>query len=232
MKKQLDEFYQIDSKVMPIAGVRQQDFQENQTELIIKRLKDKFGFEKKNELILFSLGHFLAHRRCEDIIQALNLLIKQGFTNFKYIISGSKDFDPAYFSYIKNLIQELKLNSYIILDQGFKTNQEIIGYYQYCDIFLFVSVEQTWGLAPFEALMLEKPIIISQGVGCSEVFTNKQNALIVKEKSPPEIAGSINLLRNEELYYSLAKQGNNFVKENFTYDKISSELEEFLKSFT
>ncbi|MBU4351203.1 glycosyltransferase family 4 protein [Candidatus Parcubacteria bacterium] len=230
MKRDLDKFYKIESETMPLAGVNSAVYEKDQKELIVRKLKDEFGFEKANETILFSLGHFLPHRRYEDILLAMDLLIKNGFKNFKFIISGSQDFDPAYFSHLKDLIYKLNLESYVILDESFKTAKEVIGYYQYCDIFLFVSTEQTWGLAPFEALISGKPIVISKGVGCSEVFKDKENAIIVDEKSPEQIASAIKLLKDRNLYFSLTNQGRIFVRENFTYDKIACELERLFKN--
>ena len=87
-----------------------------------------------------------------------------------------------YFENIASLVKKLNLSDNVFLDAEFKSNDEILGYYQYSDIFLFVSVEQTWGLAPFEAMLCQKPVIISKGVGCSEVLTDKSDALIVDER--------------------------------------------------
>ena len=229
MKNQLDKFYGINCLVLPIAGVRLEDFEKDQSEIIRQRLKQKFNFEKEKQLILFSLGHFLPHRRYEDTLLALEMLTKQGFKDFKFIISGSQDFDPRYFSYIKNLVSKLKLGPYVILDESFKTNDQVIGYYQYSDVFIFVSVEQTWGVAPFEAALAGKPVIISKGVGSAEVFTNKENAIIVDEKSPEQIASAIKLLVDKSFCQSLAENGKAFVEKNFNYDKIVQNFENYAK---
>ena len=44
--------------------------------------------------------------------------------------------------------------------------------YRICDIFVFPNTNQTWGLAPLEAMVFKKPVIVSTGSGVSEVFNH------------------------------------------------------------
>lgn len=225
MKKQLDEFYDIDTTVFPLAGIRIDDFKKDCKKIAEQRLISKFSFKKGSYILLLSSGHFLQHRRYEDVLIALSIVIKKN-DKVRYLISGSKAFDPNYYHMLKALISELKITEYVILDDEFRSNDEVIGYYQICDMFLFVSTEQTWGLAPFEAMICKKPIIISQGVGSHEVLKNNIHALIVPEKSPEDIAKSIQLLlRDTKLYDNLKNNGYSFVRKNFSYSKIAKDLE-------
>lgn len=227
MKKQLDTFYQINCLVLPTAGIRKDDINFNNIPVAEKRLKEKFGFKKQNETILFSNGHFLPHRRYEDVLQAISILRKRKHP-IKYILSGSSRFDPVYFERLKLLAKELSINDLVLFDDSFKSNREIIGYYQYCDIFLFISVEQTWGLAPFEAMAYRKPVIISSGVGCSEVLENNKTAIVVDQRSPEQVASGIDkLIRDQGLARSLGQNSYNFVIANFTYKSIAKKLVDF-----
>lgn len=230
MKQQLDSFYGIKTAILPTAGVRVQESKKKYTSLIEHRLQVLFSFKKKDEIILFSNGHLLPHRRYEDVLYALQPLIDHGY-HFKYIISGSNKFDPNYYAYLQALIERLQLKNYTILDTDFKSNDEILGYYQYCDIFLFVSVEQTWGLAPFEAMLCKKPVIISKGVGCSEVLTDRKDALIVDERSPKQITKSIELLiKNKSLYKTISENGYKRTLADFTYQNIATKLVGMMRS--
>lgn len=229
MKKQLDSFYGINCTVFHLAGVRIDDMKRSHIHLIKKHLQKKFSYKKKDERILYSHGHFLPHRRYEDSIYALQKLIRKN-QEMKLIISGSDKFDPSYFQMIKNLIKTLSLEEYVILDTEFKTNEEVIGYYQLCDIFLFVSVEQTWGLAPFEAMACRKPVIISRGVGCHEALKDNSHALIVDEKSPSQIARGIEqLLTNKKLYNTISVGGYALTTSQFTYSVIAYDLVQYFK---
>jgi glycosyltransferase involved in cell wall biosynthesis len=224
MKKQLDEFYGIHTIVFPLAGIRVEDFSKDRKSVAEKRLLHKLSFKKNGHTLLLSSGHFLPHRRYEDAIIAVSNIIKRN-QNVRLLISGSKAFDPSYYMMLEKLIKKLKLKRYIYLDDDFRTNDEVIGYYQLCDIFVFVSTEQTWGLAPFEAMVCKKPVIISRGVGSHQVLTNNVHALIVPEKSPENIAQSIEeLLNNKKLYNNLKNEGYEFAITNFSYEKIAKSL--------
>lgn len=230
MKKQLDTFYSINSLVFPLAGIRIDDFKKNCVKKAEIRLKRKFAFEKSNYTLLLSSGHFLPHRRYEDAILAVSKVVKNN-NKIRYLISGSKAFDPKYYQKLKDLVSALKLEDYVLFDDEFRTNEEVIGYYQLCDVFLFVSTEQTWGLAPFEAMACKKPVIMSKGVGSHTVLTNNQNALIVPEKSPERIAQSIeNLLRDKKLYEKIRNNGYEIAYSAFSYKKIAKDLEELFVS--
>ncbi len=182
-------------------------------------MKNKFNFSRgKKDVILFTNAHFQPHRRFEDILWALNDLRRQGENKLKLIISGSNKFNPIYFQSIEKLVKKLSLGNSVFIDPEFKSNNELTGYYQYCDIFLFVSVEQTWGLAPFEAMIQKKPVIISKGVGCAEVLDHGTNALIVGEKSPKDIAGELQkLIKNPKIRKQIAEAGAKFTMNNFSY---------------
>lgn len=230
MKKQLDSFYNVNSTVFPLAGIRRHDVEKSYVRLIEKRLQEKFSFIKKNEIILYSHGHFLPHRRYEDSLLALKHLVEKD-RNIKFIISGSDKFDPSYFQLIKNLIESLSLENYVILDTEFKTNEEVIGYYQFSDIFLFVSVEQTWGLAPFEAMAAKKPVIISRGVGCHEVLKDNIHALIVDEKSPSHIINKVKkLLTDKKLYTFISNEGYKLATSQFSYSVIANNLVQYFNN--
>ena len=229
MKKMLDRFYIISCAVLPTAGVRIGDYKKDKTPLIKKRLKEKFGFVKTKEIILYGNGHILPHRRYEDVLDAVVLLKKE--FSIKYIISGSDKFDPSYYQFLQDKVKLLGLDKEVTFDTEFKTNDEIIGYYQYIDIFIFVSTEQTWGLAPFEAMAAKKPVILSQGVGASEVLTSQENAYIVKEKSPKEIAKTIkDILMNKKKAKKIAENGYKKVKE-FSYAEIARKVEKLISSY-
>jgi glycosyltransferase involved in cell wall biosynthesis len=228
MKKRLDQFYVIKTIIMPLAGVRSEENKKDYTGLIQSRLKDKFNLNK-NKILLLSIGHFLPHRRYEDIILAVKSLLKRGIT-VNMIISGSKSFDEQYYLKIKNLILKNELENTIFIDTDFKTNDEIIGYYQFCDIFLFVRIGQNWGIAPLEAMYNKKPVIVTRGVEVSEVMLNKKNALIINDRSPQEILRAIIMLEaNKELASIIAINGYELVKQNLTYDRIAHKLITFFK---
>lgn len=230
IKNMMDNFYRINSQILPVAGVRIPEKYRDYRSLVIQRLL-KLNFKKNSEIIMLSMGHFMPHRRYEDLIEAMRI-ITQTNKNVRLIISGSKNFDPLYFESIKKLIKLGKLDTYITLDPVFKTNNEVIGYYQYCDIFLDAAVEQTWGISPLEAMLAKKPVILSDGVGCTSFLTNDIHACIVHQRNPFEIASKLEKIISNKVYWkTLANQGYNNVVKNYSYEKIARILTNEFRSF-
>lgn len=232
MKKQLDIFYSVNTKVIPTAGIRVINTKINYKQHARRRLPEYIKEKLNTHVVIYANGHFLPHRRYEDVLEAIYMLHEYG-EKIVYIITGSSEFDPTYFNFLQEKIFELHLEDFVFLDDGYKTNEEIYGFYQLCTIFCFVSVEQTWGLAPFEAMQFGKPVIISDGVGCSEVLKDRENTLIVKSKDSKSIYRAIlYITRNKHITEKLGKNGQRFVANNFTYEAIASKLIKYFKLFT
>ena len=223
MKKQLDTFYTLQTIVLPLAGVRHIKNKNYKPKALNRIPTDKQKI-MKTSFIIFCHGHFLKHRRYEDTVDAVASLIKKRKSIF-LIISGSSEFDPEYAAFIQKKCEKLKITRHVYIDNTYKTNEEVYGYYQLSDIFVFVSQEQTWGLAPFEAMQFRKPVIISNGVGSSEVLEDKKTAIIVKEKSPKQIAEAImQAISDKKFSKKIAESGYTFTIHNFTYEKIAKQI--------
>ena len=76
----------------------------------------------------------------------------------------------------------------------------------------------------------KKPVIISKGVGASEVLVFPRT-IIVEEKSPEQITDAVmHLLGDKRYYEKVAQVGFKFVSNNFDYKQIADELVSKLKT--
>ena len=86
-------------------------------------------------------------------------------------------------------------------------------------------------MAVFEAMLSGCVAIVSNGCGAHEVLTNKQNAIIVKEKSSNEIAIAIkHLITNKKEMEKIGENGQSFVKDNLSWDKYTDEMLKIFRS--
>ncbi len=129
---------------------------------------------KRNSIILYFHGIIVPHRHLEDVIESLKIVEERINKKIIFLISGYPR-DKKYFKYLKNLSKKIKSKVYFI---GSISDKKLINNYINCDIFLWPSVNQTWGLAPLEAMFFNKPVIVSYGSGVSEVLNNKISELI------------------------------------------------------
>ncbi len=126
---------------------------------------------------------------------------------------------------VKQLTIDLDLREHVIFLDALRSDAEIAFMYNYCDIFVFPCDHQSWGLAPLEAMLFAKPVIVSSGSGVSEVLEGV--ASIVPSRNPRILAASIlNMIRDEPLTRRFAERGRKLVTDCFTYNSTGRQLEE------
>ncbi|MCS7143301.1 MAG: glycosyltransferase family 4 protein [Aigarchaeota archaeon] len=171
---------------------------------------------------LFFHAILIPRRRLEDLLYALNLVIKTR-KDVILFIGGSLKTDTNYTNYIFHLVDKLSLNEYcVFLDQLSET--DLAYMYKTIDIFIFPCANQTWGIAPLEAMVFGKPCIVSTGSGVSEVLT-EDLALLVPPFSPEKIAEAVlKLIESEELRNRIGSDARTHVLKSLTFERTVDEL--------
>ncbi|MFH1662248.1 MAG: glycosyltransferase family 4 protein [Candidatus Falkowbacteria bacterium] len=183
---------------------------------------------KKDNYNIFASNIFYPHRRFEDIIDAVEILTKNGIKNINVTINGDNSRCFDYYLFIKNRIKEKKLDNYISIVNGV-SEKKLLEYYNNSDIFIFPNHNQTWGLSVFEAMLSGCVCIVSRTSGASEVLTDSENAIIIEPKNPKEIADKIlYLIKNYKKMEHISKKGVDFVKNNLSWE---SYMQDMLKIF-
>lgn len=89
------------------------------------------------------------------------------------------------------------------------------------DIFVLSSINEGLGLSAVEAMAAKKPVVLTDCCGVAKDITDGQEGLIVPTAEPDKMASSIyQLSQQHKLRENLAKQGNSFVKNNFSISKM------------
>lgn len=183
---------------------------------------------KKFSILL--AGILLPHRRFEDLIDAVVILQKDGYS-IEVDIIGDESQNKEYATQLKERVHSLNLSNRIRF-LGKVSESELLKHYGSHDIFIFSSHLQSWGLAVFEAMASGLPVIVSKTAGPSEVLTDGENTLLIEPKSPQSIAEAIRRLTGSpELFQKLSKNGRTFVEKNMSWEKYADAmLEIFNKS--
>lgn len=169
------------------------------------------------KLSILLTGILLPHRRFEDLIDAVAILQKDGYSILVDII-GDESQNSAYAKRLKDRVQALNLSSAIRF-LGKVSEGDLLTHYSSHDIFVFPNHLQSWGLAVFEAMATGMPVIVSKTAGPSEVLTDGENALLVEPKSPQSIAEALrHLAESSELFQKLSKNGRMFVEKNMSWE--------------
>lgn len=172
---------------------------------------------------LLTSGILLPHRRFEDSIEAVKLLREEGH-DVTLSIVGDTENDKKYFEKLTALVGTLGVGKYATF-LGRISERELLHAYRDHDIYIFQHHLQSDGLSPFEAAASGLPIIVSRTAGSHEVLTDGVNALFIDPKDPKDIADKVRrLMREPELYVRLSREGNDFVRKNFSWQKYTDEV--------
>ena len=104
--------------------------------------------------------------------------------------------------------------------------------YNSCDIFLYPSHCEGFGLPPMEAMACKCAVVSTRVGGIPDYTISGVTALLSPPKSPELLAENLNkMIEDRELRIKIAQTGYDYIK-SFTWDKSANELEKvFVKYF-
>ena len=176
------------------------------------------NFPKSKEYHLLSTGVFYERRNYETILYVLKDMVEEGY-NIRLDIIGSTELCLSYYKKIESLIKELRIENKVEI-WGQVDEKTYNFLYNQADIFLFVNINQSWGLAVFEAMSCGLPVIVSESVGAVELLQDGIDSFIVPPKDVRLIKEKIVLLLSDRnMYNKISKQAEMTVKK-FTWDSL------------
>lgn len=171
----------------------------------------------KRSIHLLSSGVFFPYRNYETQLLVVEKLLQKGIEVSLDII-GSTQLDKIYSAKIMSLIKERRLN-HLVTVHGQVDGKTFKKLHENADLFIFINVDQSWGLAVFEAMSCGLPVIVSKSVGATEILSDKENALFVDPMNADKIVETIiGLMTDKEKYIRNAESARNF-HTRYTWDK-------------
>jgi glycosyltransferase involved in cell wall biosynthesis len=196
----------------------------------IKRIRAKYGIKDDEYMILF-LGRLVAVKGIDKLIMAMpHILAKK--PKSKLVIVGVGDLQE----YLTNLTAITKMGEYVKFCFDFIPEEERINHYAACDIAVFPSYYEPFGIVALEAMSMEKPVVVgAAGVsGMREIVIccgEEQCGFHIDPNNPSDIAwGVINALESPEKMKFLGKNGRKRVLSEFTWNKIAQHTIELYES--
>lgn len=161
-------------------------------------------------------------KNIDVLISAMNILLNdRKRTNIKLHIAG----DGSEKKRLQILIDKLGLNENIKL-LGYQSNIGDLLYWS--DIFVHPAYAEAFGIAIPEAMLSNKPIIVSNAGALPELIDNNINGLVVDPFSPHEWADAIDLMmNNKEIANQFSKSAYIKASNKFTSEKFTSNYESF-----
>ena len=164
-----------------------------------------FNRFRQKKIRLLSSGVFFPYRNYETLVNAVAQLRRHG-VDATLNIFGSYSRRPDYYKTIQSQIDSMGLSGFIkILGQVDECTYQKL--HEESDVFCFVNVDQSWGLAVFEAMSAGLPVVVSKSVGATEILHDGEDALFVDPMNADMIASRIEGLMEDHARYANI-QGN------------------------
>lgn len=187
----------------------------------LHRIRAKYGVMDDEFMILF-LGRLVGVKGVDRLILAMPHILAK-IPKAKLVIVGVGDLQE----YLTNLTRMTKMDAFIKFCYDFIPEEERIMHYAACDLAVFPSFYEPFGIVALEAMSMEKPVVVgAAGVsGMREIVIccgPEQCSYHIDPNNPSDIAwGVVNALSSPEWRKTLGKNGRKRVLAEFTWNNIA-----------
>ncbi|MEJ5065632.1 glycosyltransferase [Erwinia sp. MYb375] len=186
---------------------------------VVNKIKNDYSDKK----IVFSLGRLVYYKGFEYLIEAANFLP----SNTVIVIGGTGP-DKAKLEKVielNNLSEKVKL-------LGFVKDEDLPSWYEACDVFCLPSIEKSeaFGVVQLEAFSLNTPVVSCDIPGSGVGWVNRHgvSGLVVKPRSPEELAEAINAITSNSVVFGTIKD---YFEKNFDSKVMVEKTYDLYKSF-
>lgn len=187
----------------------------------IQRIRASYGIKDDDLMILF-IGRLVGVKGVDKLIMSLPHVLPK-YPKTKLVIVGVGDLQE----YLTNLTRIMRLDDYVRFNFNFISEEERILHYAACDITVFPSRYEPFGIVALEAMAMEKPVVVgASGVsGMREIVvccSEEQCGFHIDPNNPSDIAwGIMSALESPEKRKWLGKNGRKRVLQEFTWNRIA-----------
>lgn len=137
-----------------------------------------------------------------------------------------------YYQRLQQQITNLQLEDAVLVIPGLPPDDPLLmSAFQACDIFVFPTFHEPFGIVILEAWANRKPVVASGIGGILGFTTHNHNIIQVSPHSTSEIVSAVNrVLENPELAQSLGAHGFDTVKNGYDWQTITNQIEEIYQS--
>lgn len=153
-KKDLEQLLSVPaSKVDVIYEASEQEYNANMDPQKAEMIKKKYGIRKP---YLMYVGVWRNHKNILGLLSAFAKILERGL-DYQLVIVGKPD---PHYPEVMQKMDELKIRNSVVLP-GFVPEEELPVFFQACDLFVFPSFYEGFGLPPLEAMASGCPVASS-----------------------------------------------------------------------
>lgn len=202
-KNRIREFFgfdENDERLIAIYNGVSEHFRKIRSKKELERVKELYKLPDK---YFFFLGNTDPKKNTPGVLKAFSDYLKKTNDEDMYLVM--LDYEKEALNKILKDINAPELIDKIHLT-GYVVNTDLPAIYNLCEIFLYPSLRESFGIPMLEAMRCGAPVITSNTSSMPEVSGNA--ALIIDPFKPEEITDAIiKILNDEDLKKNLIKKG-------------------------
>jgi glycosyltransferase involved in cell wall biosynthesis len=185
------------------------------------KIRESYGIADDEAMILF-LGRLVGVKGVDKLIMSMPHILTK-YPKTKLVIVGVGELQE----YLTNLTRTMRLDDSVRFNFNFIPEEERIHHYAACDIAVFPSHYEPFGIVALEAMAMEKPVVVgASGVsGMREIVvprSDDQCGYHIDPNNPSDIAwGVMSALESPDKRKWLGKNGRRRVLQEFTWSRIA-----------
>ena len=189
----------------------------------VRKLRESYGLKEDDCMILF-LGRLVGVKGVDKLIMAMPHVLSK-YPKAKLVIVGVGDLQE----YLQNLARTIRLDEYVRFNFNFIPEEERILHYAACDVAVFPSHYEPFGIVALEAMSMEKPVVVG-GAGVSGM---REIVICCGEEQCGyhiDPWGIMSALESPEKRKLLGKNGRKRVLQEFTWSRIAAKTLELYEA--
>jgi len=176
------------------------------------------SFKENYSHVVFSVGRIVQEKGFETVIHAAPLILKK-FPNVLFLIAGKGPMLNEYRNKVKAMGLEQNINFI-----GYISDKDRNQYFHECDITLFPSIYEPFGIVALEGMVACKPTIVSYTGGLKDIVIHGETGLTMIPGDEESLAEQVLfLLSNPCEADTIGRQGQTAAITTYSWDKIAED---------
>lgn len=217
MREEVKRLFQpIKERVVVISNGIDDDFNKN------AKKNPLAGFPVQlNRRMIFSIGRMVREKGFDTIIEAA-VHMKALREDVYFIIAGKGPMLEEY----RRMVIENDLMEMVFL-VGFVDDDQRNALFQLCDIAVFPSRYEPFGIVALEAMMAGKPTIVSRVGGLKGIVQHQKTGMFMSPGSSESLVKQLlRLLDQLDFAQKIAEEGQKYVQRFFSWNRVAEETKE------
>lgn len=192
------------------------------------KLESRQKFSLPTEKIIIGVVNQLTMAKGQHLLLEAVANLKQDFI---VVFAGSEhDKEKPYTKYLEQLMEKFGLVGKV---KFLGHVEDLVDLYNTLDVIVIPSENEAFSIVCLEAMLCHCPVIATNIGGLSELIKHKETGLHFPLKDSKALSTELELLLNDiELQEKLKKHAYDFVIENFSINKVISQIENlYINSF-